>query len=82
MKFYITKYALTQGIIVRCGDVQPTRTDVIHTINGVYNEYFHKPFWHVRKEDAIEHAEKMRDSKLKSLAKQIERLENLKFYKD
>lgn len=86
MKFYITKYALTKGIIEAHGEITTTSPEMcivtIQSGHRAYEDYFNVPDWHLMQEDAICRAEIMRDSKLKSLKKQIERLEDLKFYKD
>jgi len=42
-------------------------------------EYYHKPFWYLTKEDAVEHANKLKANKLKALEKQIIKLEKLTF---
>ena len=78
MKFYITKYALTRGIIEAHGRILNDCSTMIKLIDSDI-DYVGQPFWHVRKEDAIEHALNMRERKIKNLRKQIERLEDLKF---
>jgi len=80
MKVYITKYALTKGILEKeeaevCKD---TSLDMI-SVHSRYTEYYHKPDWHESKEEAIEQAEKMRERKIKNLEKQINKLKNLSF---
>lgn len=79
MKFYITKSALTRGIIEIHGETISSSLEIVKAIDSDIWDYIEKPFWHVRQEDAIEHAESMRDRKIKSLGKQIEKLEKLKF---
>lgn len=36
--------------------------------------YFHKPYWQETKEEAIKHAEQMKERKIKALEKQIKKL--------
>lgn len=83
MKVWITKYALTAGVF-GTEAVQPVsgRMVVVKArpgcgSNGV--EYFHGRDWHTSHSDAIDQAEDMRDAKIKSLRKQIAKLEALEF---
>ncbi len=76
MKVYITKYALTGGILEKEGYIVKDNDRMV-AIDG-YN-YYHKPFWHITKEDAIKHAEEMRIKKLQSLDKQIKKISKIKF---
>ncbi|MDE5526641.1 hypothetical protein [Elizabethkingia meningoseptica] len=73
---YITKYALTKGIIEK--ECLLTSNDMIRTTDE-YPQYFHVNEWFASKEDAIERAEQMRIKKLQSLNKQVNKLTNLKF---
>lgn len=80
MKVWITKYALTKGIIETeaedCGD------DMVRVHNkGYCDSYYHKEGneWHRTKQSAISKAEEMRKKKIESLKKQIRKLENMKF---
>ena len=80
MKVWITKYALTSGIIEteaeECGD------DMVRVHNSTFcDSYYHKEGreWHRTKESAIAKAEEMRKKKIDSLQKQIKKLENMKF---
>lgn len=73
-KAYITKYALTDGIIEKEGRiVKDTYFDV-----EKYG-FFSKGDYFFTKEEAIEKAEKMRLKKIESLKKQILKLEKLTF---
>lgn len=76
MKFFITKYALVTGIIEKEGEITSTSSSMIQT--GRY-EFFHRPYWHLTKEDAVERAELLRANKIKSLEKQLAKLKSLKF---
>ena len=73
---YITKYALTKGIIEKECIQRPN--DLIRTTDE-YPQYFHANEWFSSKEDAIKKAEQMRVKKLESLNKQVNKLTNLKF---
>lgn len=80
MKVWITKYALTKGILEKeaeeCGD---------NTVIVKKDEYlpccYHTEGkeWHRTKESAIQRAEEMCHKKIESLKKQIENLEKMKF---
>ena len=81
MKVWITKYALTQGIFEieaeECGMGFP---GMIQT-KEEYPSYYHKEGkdWHRSKESAIKRAEEMRQKKISSLKKKLEKLEKMKF---
>jgi len=53
---------------------------MIEILNSRY-EYYHDEGkdWHTDKESAIKKAEEMKQKKIKSLKRQIEKLENMKF---
>lgn len=81
MKVWITKYALTVGVIekeVEQDDEMPNMVKSIH-IEDRWQPYFHRPHWWPTEESAILRAEQMRNAKIKSLEKQIEKLKKLKF---
>lgn len=79
MKVFVTKYALTQGIIEKEADFFLDGVSMIK-VRGPYSfEYYHKPFWHETMEEAIAHAETIRDKKLKSIENQMKRIESIKF---
>ena len=75
MKVYITKYALTRGILEADAELNPRFPTMVSTNLG----HFHGKDWHETKEAAIYRAEEMRTKKIASLKKQIEKLEALKF---
>ena len=81
MRVFITKYALTMGIQEKDGRVcdYPGSTGNMIQIVGSINELYHKPYWHETREEAVEQAEKMRLSKLKSLRKSLAKFEKLTF---
>ena len=79
MRVYITKYALSDGIM----EVEATETSqpnmICYTCNGSYPQFFHKGDWYNNKEDANKQAETMRVKRIVSLEKQIAKLKKLKF---
>jgi len=79
MKVWITKYALTQGIIEAEAKVTTEFSTMIQIIDTNPQTFYHKPYWHVTKERAIEHAEKMRHKKIESLITQIQKLRVMTF---
>lgn len=80
MKVWITKYALTQGIVE--AEAKKTSNDSV-SINikdlAFPTNWFYKGDWHENKNDAIKKAEEMRQKKNASLKKQIEKLEEMRF---
>ena len=80
MKVWITKYALTDGIIENDAEVC-IDTDATGNMIVCDRVYFHGEGreWHRTKESAIQKAEEMRQKKIASLKKQIEKLEGMKF---
>ena len=85
MKVWITKYALTVGIIEMQQIPGATYEGKEYAFfvdgNGQYNTGFYIPyeelFWD--KNSAIVKAEEMRQKKIASLKKQIEKLERMRF---
>ena len=79
---WITKYALTQGIIEcdakTCLSTVPDGS-MIEKVGGNYMDLYHKPNWHETKEAAVARAELMRKKKIASLKKSIAAMEALKF---
>lgn len=80
MKIWITKYALTDGIVEKEAKGLNGRLKVE---DGLFPWYLSPKDegknWHRTKESAIARAEVMRNKKIASLKKQIEKLENMKF---
>ena len=76
---YITKYALTTGIIetqvMACLDEDPGTVYNIENWGG----YFRSPDWHRTRADAVTQAEKMRAAKIASLCQSIAKLERMTF---
>lgn len=82
MKVYITKYALTRGILEieaeRCTHID---SNMISEIGAKYPTCYHGEGkeWHLHKNGASEYANVMRQNKIKNLQKQIDKLQKLKF---
>ncbi len=76
---WITKYALTTGIMKRevfaCGDEMiKHKESKDHT-----DQYFHKGDWFTSKKEADVKAEEMRLKKIKSLEKQLAKYKEISF---
>lgn len=85
MKVWITKYALTKGIEeinsnnVTIMDVEDNGDLYIVRTKGSLPEVYNKKDYVLNKESAIAKAEELRQKKIASLKKQIEKLEGMKF---
>lgn len=86
MKVWISKYALTQGIeeieAKICNNEDMVERVKDTSIVGFQpSQYYHGEGreWHLTKEEAIKKAEEMRDKKIRSVQKQLEKLQNMKF---
>lgn len=80
--YYITKYAVTQGIFTVKGEVSnefPSMLTVPKSAHGSFTQYYHKPDWHDTAEDAVRQAEAMRIKAVASTEKKISKLKALKF---
>lgn len=80
MKVWITKYALTKGIIEREGKL--TSSDSVSVVNqdrSLPTHWFYRGDWYSDKQSAIHKAEEMRQKKIESLKKQIKKLEEMRF---
>ena len=78
MKVYITKYALSTGII-ETDDAEICSNISEDMISSKKYGTFHGNDWHKKKEDAVLRAEVMRINKNESLKKQIEKFDKIKF---
>lgn len=80
MKVWVTKYALTKGIMEfeadRCIDISP---DMIAIRGTLGNMYFYGTDWHTTLADAKIRAENMRLQRIDTLLNQIEKLKELKW---
>ena len=79
MKVWITKYALTDGIIEAEGEPYGLERVSASWDNGCRCNDFEQGEWFDTKERAIKKAEEMRQKKIESLKKQIEKLEEMRF---
>ena len=87
MKVWITKYALTQGVEEidsnQVKEFEMTDTGYLcFRRNEKYSfvtEIYSQKEWYRTKESAIKKAEEMRQKKIESLKKQIEKLERMRF---
>ena len=87
MKVWITKYALTQGIeeidLNQVKEFEMTDAGYLcFRRNGKYSyttEIYSQKEWHRTKESAMQKAEEMRQKKIASLKKQIDKLERIRF---
>lgn len=77
MKAWITKFALTKGIIEK--EVENCGEGMVKESENHFPTYYHGTDWHTDKQCAIAKAEEMRKEKIASLKKQIEKLEKMKF---
>lgn len=78
MKFWITKYALTQNVYCIKGEV--CGEYMLREIGrGVGQSFYHGRDWHKTKEAALADAEHRRAAKIRALEKQIAKLKALKF---
>lgn len=76
---YVTKYALTQGILVYhnakvCVDVNRNMIAIPPTTSACYLQHFHKPDWHENEADARNRALDLKNAKIKSLEKALHKL--------
>jgi len=73
MKVYVTKYALTRGILLM--EVKETGTNIVCESTS-WNNYFHVGEWFETESEAIKNAEQRKEKKLIQLKNQLEKLEN------
>lgn len=79
MKAYITKYALTAGIIETDQAEQLHNDSRIRANIGMDSNYFDALDWHKDKSYAINRARLMKQRRIESLKKQIKKLEAMEF---
>jgi hypothetical protein len=78
---YITKYALTTGIIEVLEDPSHTwnnRTLIVQSPHG-HNIAYSESEWFFDRQEALAQARKMRDAKIKSLEKKLAKLKSMEF---
>lgn len=80
MRVYVTKYALTEGILTMEAELchVGTMIEVKPKSNG-FTQYFHNREWYTDLEAAKARAEEMRQNKIKSVKKQLQKLEEMRF---
>jgi len=79
---WVTKYALSTGIFEVdaeiCHDIS-SKMISLQRSKDHYTENFHGADWYMTEAAAIRRANEMKDAKIKSLEKQIEKLRKKKF---
>lgn len=78
MKVFVTKYWQSHGILEKNGDKSSDYPRLFVT-DEPWKQYYHKPYWHENRQDAVEHAERLRVKKIASLRKQIRKIEGMTF---
>ena len=76
MKVWITKYALTEGIVEK--EAEKLSTGGIQTVEQ-YPAFYRGKDWHGTREAAVKRANEMKEIKIHSLKRQIKKLEDMKF---
>lgn len=81
MKAWITKYALTSGILEMEGEVVEKFTSMFRSNidAGEFQQFFHKPYWHPSREAAVVHANELKERKIKSIEKSLSKLRKTTF---
>ena len=79
MKVWITKYALTDGIIEVDSEQDRLTYGLVVTEGAFKNEWFNRRDCFTSRTSAIKKAEEMRQKKIASLKNQIEKLEKMRF---
>ncbi len=76
---YVTKYALTAGPFIVNAEISYEGSMASWRIDGGYQQHAHgKDFWR-NEEDALNDCERRRVEKIKSLEKQLAKLEKMTF---
>lgn len=78
---WITKYVLTQGIFSTKVEVCLETNDRMVSDTERSMVYYHENDWHLTKEAAVKRANNIRNKKIASLKKSIERIKKLDFEK-
>ena len=79
MKFWVTKYALSHGILDVNGEVSENCSTMMCYKSNGQEICVHRQEWHTTKESANAQANKMVKNKIVSLEKQIKKFKALKF---
>ena len=77
MKVWITKYALTQGILEVEGVLSNISENTVVVKTDGMSQCYHKPHWHTSEDEAKERTLKMIALKRMSLAEQLTKLDKL-----
>lgn len=77
MKVYVSKYALTRGIIVVSGEVVSETSETMFKANAQFPTYYHKPDWHLTMTAAANQALLMVQRKRVSIKKALLKLAEL-----
>lgn len=76
MKIFVTKYALTKGILeLECEIIDGKLAKTIEK----YPQYFKESEWFYNEEFAIKRSNKMKTNKIASLERQITKLQKIQF---
>ncbi len=78
LKVWITKYALTSGVKEIEGEIVEDTPTMLSVKENGYLVYYHKPHWHVSKEEASSQVLTMILAKEKSLQATMAKLKSLK----
>lgn len=79
MRVYITRYALTRGIIELELEEESVSGKGCSARSDLNSNFFYGKEWHRTLEEAKKDAESRRDRKIESLKKQLAKLEEMKF---
>jgi len=82
VKIWITKHALTKGILCREAHI-PSDTPSMAIVEGpCMPQYFHGKNWHYSRAQAVAQAKVMQEKKIKNLQKQLAKVKALSFDED
>lgn len=76
---YVTKYALTDGVLQREGVLTKSGGYSYRRNENCYSDYVYDKDVHLTESSAVARAEEMRSAKLKSLEKQMKKVSAKKF---
>ncbi len=79
MKIFVTKYALTQGIIEEEAFLLPCESEIYGYYDRGEVTFYYPSEYSVTRDKAIQKANQMRQDKINFLLEQIGKLENLRF---
>jgi len=79
MEIYITKYALTKGIIKADCDITSSFSAIYKPEGSDYETFISRAHWCINRQEAVREANLMRDRKIESLEKQINNIRKITF---